>query len=84
MKIAKAKVWKTLDGGLVEDGHEKAAVLVAIKGQSISDVQLLGIQDVDIFFHTVNPKGEPAKSSDEAKSPVKVDDVKKLATKNKK
>lgn len=83
MKIAKEKVWKTSDGDLVEDGNPKAAVLVAVRGQSVSDIELSRLRGVDKFFAAVNPKVESAKLPVETSQPVRVGDSRKSA-KNKK
>lgn len=61
------KVWKSLEGELVKDGHDAAAVLVAVKGQIVSDVVVAGLANVEKFFKSVTP---PAKSVEKVAAPA--------------
>lgn len=70
MKIAKAKVWKTQSGKLVEDGHNDAAFLVAAKGQLVPDAYVGQFDNGDDFFEDINthrdhPVNIPATGTDD-------------------
>lgn len=54
MKVAKEKVWIDEKGNLVPDGHEDAAVLVATKGQTVSDAHVEQYKGVNKFFEDAN------------------------------
>lgn len=54
MQVAKAKVWKTADGQLVEDGHEDAAFLFASKGMMIPDHIVTQFDNGGDFFEDVS------------------------------
>lgn len=49
-KIAKEKVWRTHDNKLVGDGHDKAAQLVARRGEIVEDDTLKRYSNADDFF----------------------------------
>lgn len=60
MKQAKEKVWATVDGKLVKDGDEKAAILVAAEGQLVPDEYVKEYSNGGSFFKDVTqPAPEP-------------------------
>ena len=71
-KIAKAKVWKTADGTLVEDGHPDAVQLVARRGESIPDDQLKKLHGVDDFFVEANSQEATAATAPLPPKPPKI------------
>ena len=55
MKIAKEKVWRTLGGVLVPDGHNEAEQLVAVKGQVFPPKHVEKFSNHEEFFTELNP-----------------------------
>jgi hypothetical protein len=69
-KIALKKVWRTHQNELVEDGHEKAAQLVARRGEVVDHDQIRHLKGTDKFFADTDSKeGEEAARPEKEEKP---------------